>query len=54
MSGKWVLSQLAKKFHLAHPLTGTSFEVQNNYFIILSQMLDIPKVVVFLNKYFFT
>lgn len=45
MSGKWIMSQQAKKVQLAHSLRRTSFEVQNNYF-----MLDMPKLVAYLNK----
>lgn len=51
MSGKWIMSQQANKVQLAHSLIENSFEVRNNYFMILSQMLDIPKVVAFLSQY---
>lgn len=45
------MSQQANKVQLAHSLIENSFEVRNNYFMILSQMLDIPKVVAFLSQY---
>ena len=51
MSGKWIMPQQANKVQLAHSLIENSFEVWNNYFMILSQVLDIPKVVAFLSKY---
>lgn len=46
------MSQQAKKVQLAHSQSRTSSDIQNNYFMILSQMVHIPKVVAFLNKYF--